>query len=188
MWSRRIRRSSMAMASAVLAVALTLAACGAPPLEALAQRTCDQLKSVNPTEMVPAFSAAAAEAATLGADTQEFLVELNRACPETFAALVTPEQVEISRSRGAIAPNTFMTFEGRIYRLNALLQANLEREDGFEAIGVADQVDIDHEGELVVHRRAGDEEAVYTLSPAQSGSEGDEDEGVPALWMRWIPV
>ncbi len=88
-------------------------------------------------------------------------------------------------SSGLVAPSTFLTFNGKSYELKETLQASLITEE-FEEIGIATKADIEHEGELRVYRRPGDESAVYTLSPAvdSDGEEGD----VPALWLRWEPA
>ncbi len=85
-------------------------------------------------------------------------------------------------SSGFVAPNVFMTFEGQRYQLRAVLQADLI-PDEFTEVGVASEADIDHEGELTVFRRRGEDAPVYTFSPAidTDGEEGD----VPALWLRW---
>ncbi len=88
-------------------------------------------------------------------------------------------------SSGFVAPNVFMTFEGRRYQLRDVLQANLIADDFTEA-GAASEADIDFDGALTVFRRQGDDSAVYTYSPAVDigGEEGD----VPALWEKWEPV
>ena len=84
-----------------------------------------------------------------------------------------------------VAPNVFMTFEGQRYQLRDVLQANLISDD-FTEVGAASEADIDFDGELKVYRRAGDDMAVYTYSPAVD--EGGEDGDLPALWEKWEPV
>ena len=88
-------------------------------------------------------------------------------------------------SSGFVAPNVFMTFEGQRYQLRDVLQADLIT-DQFTEIGAASEADIDFDGELKVYRRAGDDMAVYTYSPAVDAE--DEEGDVPALWEKWEPV
>lgn len=86
-------------------------------------------------------------------------------------------------SSGAIAPDTFLTFDGKQYELRDVLQADLI-SDEFTVVGVASQADI--EGDLTVYTRAADDAAVYTYSPVVDG-EGEEG-GTPATWAQWEPV
>jgi hypothetical protein len=92
-------------------------------------------------------------------------------------------------SSSMVAPDTFLTFEGRTYRLVELLQANLEDESAFQRIGEATEADIDQE-DLTVYRKADDPDAVYTFAAA-AAAQGDplgtagEESGAPALWYRW---
>lgn len=94
-------------------------------------------------------------------------------------------------SLSSVAPNTFLTFEGKVYRLIALEQADLVDSSAFKEIGTASQADID-QADLRVFRRAGDDGAVYTFAPGQayrgdaSAVEG-ERAATPALWYRWAP-
>jgi hypothetical protein len=88
-------------------------------------------------------------------------------------------------SSGLVAADTFMTFDGQRYELKDTLQADLTADD-FTEVGVASEADIDHDGGLAVYRRAGDDSAVYTLSPA-SDEEGEEAD-VPELWLKWEPT
>ena len=85
-------------------------------------------------------------------------------------------------SSGFVAPNVFMTFEGQRHQLRDVLQADLI-SDQFTEIGAASEADIDFDGELKVYRRAGDDMAVYTYSPAVDAE--DEEGDVPALWEKW---
>jgi hypothetical protein len=80
------------------------------------------------------------------------------------------------QSLGLVAPDTFLTFDGQRYRLQDTLQAGLI-DDEFTDIGVATDADIDFEGELLVFRREGDDDAVYTFSPAV------QEEEVPDLGL-----
>lgn len=91
-------------------------------------------------------------------------------------------------SSGLVGPNTFMTFEGRLYQLREILQAHLV-SDEFTEIGVASEADVEYEGEIAVFRRQGDGADVadvYTRSPIID--IGDVEGGVPALWLRWEAV
>lgn len=85
-------------------------------------------------------------------------------------------------SSGSVAPNTFLTFDGRQYRLVELMQADLIDDSAFEEVGEATDADIDQE-DLTVYRRSNDPDAVYTYA---EGMESEAvGEGVPALWYRW---
>ena len=81
------------------------------------------------------------------------------------------------QSSGLVAADTFLTFDGQRYRLQDTLQAGLI-DDEFIEIGVATDADIDFEGDLLVFRREGDDEAVYTFSPAAQEEE-TSDLGLP---------
>jgi len=81
---------------------------------------------------------------------------------------------------GVVAPDTFMTFEGRSYRLVEVLQANLLDSDEFEAAGAATEIDIDA-ADMTVYERDGDAEHLYTFSQASGAGES----AVPAVWLRW---
>ena len=85
-------------------------------------------------------------------------------------------------SSGSVAPNTFLTFDGKQYRLVELLQADLIDDSAFEEVGEATEADIDQE-DLTVYRKGDDSDAVYTYA---KGIESEVvGEGVPALWYRW---
>lgn len=95
-------------------------------------------------------------------------------------------------SLSSVAPNTFLTFEGRRYRLVALEQADLVDAADFAKAGQATEADID-QSDLSVWRRQGDDAAVYTYaaSPSEepmtgSGSAPAEPAGPPAFWYRWV--
>jgi hypothetical protein len=75
-----------------------------------------------------------------------------------------------------VAADTFLTFDGQRYRLQDTLEADLT-DDDFTEVGVATDADIDFEGELLVFRREGDDEAVYTFSPTVE--EEAADDGLP---------
>ena len=85
-------------------------------------------------------------------------------------------------SGGMVVPNTFMTYEGKQYRLVEVLQANLINEQAFREIGSTRQADIDFTESLVVFRRDGDSGGLYTFSKGQ----GTGEEAVPATWLRWV--
>lgn len=61
-------------------------------------------------------------------------------------------------SLGSVVPNTFLTFEGRRYRLVDVLQADLADDAEFDEVGRASEADI--EGDLTVYRRDGDQDSV----------------------------
>ncbi|HXH22863.1 MAG TPA: hypothetical protein VNN10_12625 [Dehalococcoidia bacterium] len=84
---------------------------------------------------------------------------------------------------GSVAPNTFLRFQGKTYRLADIIQAGLVPAADFKAIGTTNDADIDFSGSLEVYSRRGDGAAVFTLSPARGSGEG----AVPALWLRWLP-
>jgi hypothetical protein len=94
----------------------------------------------------------------------------------------TAEAGDVPASSGMVVPDTFLTFEGSRYELKETLQADLVADE-FTEIGLASEADIDHEGDLAIFLRAGDDSAVYTFSEgvSEDGGEGD----VPALWLRW---
>ncbi len=94
-------------------------------------------------------------------------------------------------SVSSVAPNTFLTFGGRRYRLVDLTQANLVDKGDFEKIGAAAEADIDQD-DLTVYKKAEDSEAVYTYGeagPESAAVQPAEGEGAstPALWYRWVP-
>jgi hypothetical protein len=88
-------------------------------------------------------------------------------------------------SSGLVVADTFLTFEGQRYQLQDTLQADLTTDE-FTVVGVASEADIEHDGELAVYGRAGDDTAIYTFSLALD-EEGEEAD-VPALWLKWEPV
>jgi hypothetical protein len=87
-----------------------------------------------------------------------------------------------SVSSGSVAPNTFMTYEGRTFRLVDLVQANLVPGSDFQRIGSTDKADIEFSGRLDVYQRRGDTEAIYT--PSKGSGTGEQ--AIPDLWLRWI--
>lgn len=94
-------------------------------------------------------------------------------------------------SLSSVAPDTFLTFEGKRYRLVDLQQADFVDESEFQEIGEATAADIDQD-DLTVYRRTGDSEAVFTYAKARPESEEvqaveGEDATTPALWYRWVP-
>jgi hypothetical protein len=81
---------------------------------------------------------------------------------------------------GAVAPNTFMTFNGRDYRLVEVLQANLIKTADFEAIGAATEMDVDAD-DSTVYRRQGDAQHVYTFTKGT----GSGNSATPDTWLQW---
>jgi len=89
-----------------------------------------------------------------------------------------------------VAPNTFLTFEGKTYRLVDLLQADLVAAGDFTRVGQAARADIE-QADLTVYRKAGDDQAVYTYAPPVSPQDAtaaaaEDDTTAPALWYRWL--
>ncbi|HWO73872.1 MAG TPA: hypothetical protein VNN21_09980 [Dehalococcoidia bacterium] len=83
---------------------------------------------------------------------------------------------------GSVAPNVFLRFEGRTYRLRDLLQANLPEAAGdYREVGSTTDADIDFDGRLRLYKRAGDPDALYSYSPGVPGTSGQ------AFWLRWLP-
>lgn len=87
-------------------------------------------------------------------------------------------------SGAMVVPNTFMTYDGRKYRLVEVLQANLLDDKAFQKVGTTQQADIEFTGSLDVFRRDGDASGRYTLSKGQGSGEA----AVPATWLRWTPT
>lgn len=85
-------------------------------------------------------------------------------------------------SSGMVVPNTFMTFEGKRYRLVEVLQANLIDEKAFRKVRATQQADIDFAGSLDVFRRDGEPVGLYTFSKGQGTGEA----AVAPTWLRWI--
>jgi hypothetical protein len=84
-------------------------------------------------------------------------------------------------SAGAIVPNTFLTYEGKQYRLSDILQANLIDSSEFAQVGQASHADV--ASDLTVFSRAGDATSVYTF---WQGS-GSGESAIPDSWYRWNP-
>jgi hypothetical protein len=93
-------------------------------------------------------------------------------------------------SLSSVAPNTFLTYGGKRYRLVDLQQASLVDQSNFRRIGTASAADIDQQ-DLTVFTRDTDGNAIYTYAPARTASdaaagvEGTEATA-PALWYRWV--
>lgn len=85
-------------------------------------------------------------------------------------------------SIGSVAPNTFLTFDGKRYRLVELMQADLIDDAGFEEVGEATDADVDQE-DLTVYRTSDDSDSVFTFSKGRESEEVGED--IPAFWYRW---
>ena len=89
-------------------------------------------------------------------------------------------------SSGAVAPNTFMTFDGQRYLLRDVLTDPNTRATEFSEIGVASDADVEHEGDLKVFSRQGEDSAVFTYSPPVEAA--DPEYSTPAVWYRWEPA
>lgn len=92
-------------------------------------------------------------------------------------------------SNSSVAPNVFLTYGGRQYRLVDIQQANLLNAASFAKAGTATKADID-QADLTVFKRNGDADAIYTYAPergAVSTAPAGEEATTPALWYRWTP-
>lgn len=91
-------------------------------------------------------------------------------------------------SSSSIVRDTFLTFEGKQYRLVDLLQADLLGDDAsFEEAGEATEADVDAI-DLTVYRRAGDDEAIYTFLSGEPDPVTEADEAADVdFWYRWVP-
>lgn len=101
------------------------------------------------------------------------------ASPTTQAPPVT--------SGGSVAPDVFMTFEGRRYRAQDV-GTDLVSLDNVELAGTTDQIDIEHTGPVEVYQpKGGAGDALYTFEP---GRQFPEEEGgsTPDVWLEWAPV
>jgi hypothetical protein len=95
------------------------------------------------------------------------------AVPDNGGAVVSPG----GPGGGLVPLNKFLEFDGRRFMLTLELNEAMVGDGEFTAVGEATAADIDLGSKITVYERAGDPEAVYTLSPAT------EDDG--ALWLRW---
>jgi hypothetical protein len=90
-------------------------------------------------------------------------------------------------SGGSVAPNVFMTFEGRLYRAQDV-GSDLVSTDQVEAVGTTEEIDIDHTAPVEVYRlRDSASEALYTFEPGRQFSE-EEGGSTPDVWLEWTPV
>lgn len=78
---------------------------------------------------------------------------------------------------GLIAAGQFLTFHEQQFELVHMIQADTVDEGEFAPLGEATASDIEMPGGMQVYERAGDSDAVYTLSPATQDDV--------AFWLRW---
>lgn len=112
---------------------------------------------------------------------------------ESTEPLAPTSDIPRGASLSSVAPNTFLTFEGKRYRLVELEQANLVDAGLFAKAGHATEADID-QADLSVWRRSDDDGAIYTYAAASpsedpiagSGTVQGEPVGTPAFWYRWV--
>jgi len=91
-----------------------------------------------------------------------------------------------ANSSGAVAPDTFMTFDGQRYQLrDVLTDPNIAAAE-FSEIGAASAADVEHEGDLKVFSRQGEDSAVFTYSAPVEAA--DPEYSTPAIWYRWEPA
>ena len=102
--------------------------------------------------------------------------------PEEASPVDSLEDTGAVSSGGMVAPNTFMTYEGKRYRLVEVLQANLIDEKPFRKVGTTTQADIEFAGSMDVFRRTGEPAELYTFSKGQGAGAA----AIPATWLRWI--
>jgi len=91
-------------------------------------------------------------------------------------------------SSSSIVRDTFLTFDGKQYRLVDLFQEDLLGDDAdFDEIGVASEADVDAI-DLTVYARAGDDDAIYTYISGEPDPVTEADEApTVGLWYRWVP-
>ena len=98
----------------------------------------------------------------------------------------TPETPPVTSS-GSVAPDVFMTFEGREYRAQDV-GTDLVSLDEVELAGATEDIDIDHAGPVEVYQlENGPSDALYTFQPGQPFPE-DEGGSTPDVWLEWAPV
>jgi hypothetical protein len=101
------------------------------------------------------------------------------ASPTTQAPPVT--------SGGSVAPDVFMTFEGRLYRAQNV-GSDLVSTDQVQVVGTTEEIDIDHTAPVEVYRpKGGAGDALYTF---EAGRQFPEEEGgsTADVWLQWAPV
>jgi hypothetical protein len=104
------------------------------------------------------------------------------ACGGGEATQATDDDAGVVSGAGSVAPNVFLRFEGKTYRLHDLLQANLPDAAGdYREVGSTTDANIDFEGRLRLYKRAGDPDALYSYSQGFPGTPGQ------AFWLRWLP-
>ena len=85
-------------------------------------------------------------------------------------------------ARGAIVPDTFLTYDGQQYELKEILQSNLLDETEFTEVGEASEIDVD--GDPTVYTRTDETASVYTFFEGN----GSGDRAIPDNWYKWEPV
>ena len=78
---------------------------------------------------------------------------------------------------GLVARDKFLEFDGQRYMLTLELHEGMVQDSEFHPIGEASSADVPLPGGNTVYERQGDNDAVYTLSPATA------DDG--EIWLRW---
>jgi len=90
-------------------------------------------------------------------------------------------------SGGSVAPDVFMTFEGKRYRARDV-GSDLVSRDHLVVAGATEQIDIDHTGPVEVYRLdVGPTDVLYTFSPGRELLEG-EGGATPDVWLEWAPA
>ncbi len=89
-----------------------------------------------------------------------------------------PPSVVPAACLGFPAPNVFMTFEGKRYRLTAISCGQELDLAALKTVGTTNQIDLDHAGPVTVYLTP--EGVLYTQQPGVGDS--------PTTWDRWEPV
>jgi hypothetical protein len=90
-------------------------------------------------------------------------------------------------SGGSVAPNVFMTFEGRRYQAQDV-GSDLVSLDSIELAGTTDEIDIDHTAPVEVYRpKDATSDALYTFEPGRAFPE-EEGGSTPDVWLEWAAV
>lgn len=98
----------------------------------------------------------------------------------------TPQAPPVT-SGGSVAPDLFMTFQGRLYRARDV-RSDLINLDNLAPTGTTDEIGIDHTARVEVYRlRDSTSDALYTFEPGRQLSEKEGD-STPGVWLEWAPV
>ena len=90
-------------------------------------------------------------------------------------------------SGGSVAPDVFMTFEGRRYQAQDV-GSDLVSLDSVELAGTTDEIDLDQTAPVEVYRpKDGTSDALYTFEPGRAVPE-EEGGSTPDVWLEWAPV